>query len=179
MRLSSLRAECFEFIDGRKSMKKISYLLFCLCFLILFATTVSAQRQTKSPVNNDDWVGEYKYTYTEGKTQGGDVPVIEYLLVVSEKSGSLVVHFTVDGYQAYKDYSYTAKVAGNQLNLYFLKDLGDPDMRGTGGKRLRKGQLVGTLVKITVRGKTKYQYKNGAYEISFRPQNPIYFKKTK
>ncbi len=161
-----------------KKIRFLSVLLNSAVICLLLATGVSAQRQTKSPMNNDDWVGEYKYTYTEGKTESGDVPVVEYLLVVSKKGDSLVAHFTVDGYQAYDDYSYTAKVAGNQLNLYFLKDLGDPDVGGT-GKRLRKGQMVGTLVKTTVRGKTRYQYKNGAYEISFRPQNPVYFKKTK
>lgn len=170
------------YTNRRKLMKKIRFLLVLLnsaIICLLLAAGVSAQRQTISPMNNDDWVGEYSYTYTEGKTEGGDVPVVDYLLVVSAKGDSLIAHFTVDGYQAYNDYSYTAKANGNQLDLYFLKDLGDPDMQGTSGKRLRKGQMVGSLVKITVRGKTKYQYKNGAYEISFRPQNPVYFKKTK
>jgi hypothetical protein len=167
--------------NQRKLMKKIRFLSVLLNSAVIFlllATGVSAQQQTKPQMSNADWVGEYKYTYTEGKTEGGDVPVIEYLLVVSVKGDSLAAHFTVDGYQAYDDYSYMAKAAGNQLNLYFLKNLGDPDMGGTGGKRLKKGQLVGTLVKTTVRGKSKYQYKNGAYEISFRPQNPVYFKKS-
>lgn len=159
-------------------MKKI----ICLQLLLfLLSLSVAVKSQTNKNADSPDlknWVGEYKYTYTEGKTEGGAVPVIEYVLVVSAKGDSLVAHFTVDGYQAYDDYSFTAKANGNQLNLYFLKDLGDPDIKGTGGKRLRKGQLVGSLVKTTVRGKSRYQYKNGAYEISFRPRNPVYFKKS-
>ncbi len=157
--------------------------LICLqVLLFLLCLPIAAKSQTNKSAASSDvkyWVGEYKHTYTEGKTEGGDVPVIEYLLVVSEKAGSLVAHFTVDGYQAYDDYLYTAKANGSQLNLYFLKDLRNSDMERTGGKRLRKGQMVGTLVKITVRGKARYQYKNGAYEISFGPKNPVYFKKTK
>ena len=78
MRLSSLPAECFDFTDGRKPMRKINLLLFCLCFLVLSAVAASAQRQTESLTNNDDRVGKYKYPYTEFKTAGGSVPVIEY-----------------------------------------------------------------------------------------------------
>lgn len=155
-------------------MKKISYVLFCLCFLVLSATAVSAQRQTKSQMNNDDWVGEYKYTYTEGKTEGGDVPVIEYLLVVSKKGDALVAHFTVDGYQAYDDYSYTAKANGNQLNLYFLKDLRSADMPGM-NRHLKRGQLMGSLSKNTVRGKSRYSFKDNIF---FNPQRPPVFKKS-
>ncbi len=159
-------------------MRRMNFMLVCLCLLVLSVTAVSAQKQREPPMSISDWVGEYRYIYKEGKTEGGWVPVVEYLLAVSAKEDSLVAHFTVDGYQANDNYSYTAKATGNQLFLYFLKDLGDSDTEGLGRRRLKKGQLVGTLVKTTVRGKAKYQYKNGAYEISFGPQNPVYFKKT-
>ena len=59
-------------------MRKINSLLFYLCFLVLSVTAISAQKQRESPASVTDWVGEYKYTYTEGKTAGGSVPVIEY-----------------------------------------------------------------------------------------------------
>lgn len=173
MRLSSLLINGFDFIDGRKSMKKINSLLFCLCFLVLSATAASAQRQTKSPTSNDDWVGEYEYTYTEGKTAGGAVPVIEYRIVVSAKGDSLAARFTADGYQSNSNYSCTAKAAGNQLNIYFLKDLNDTDTEERTG-RLRKGQPVGSLVRTTVRGRTRYIFRD---KIFFNPKYPPTFKK--
>lgn len=160
-------------------MKKLLCLQILLFLLCLPIAVKSQTTKNADSSNSKNWVGEYKYTYTEGKTEGGWVPVVEYLLVVSKKGDSLIAHFTVDGYQANDNYSYTAKASGNQLNLYFLKDLGDADMKAVGSRRLKKGRMVGTLVKTTVRGKARYQYKDGAYEISFRPQNPVYFKKTK
>lgn len=144
-------------------------MLFCLCFSVLSATLAPAQRQTKSPASNDDRAGEYKYAHTEGETGGGAIPVIEYRIVVSAKGDSSDALFTVDGCQANNNYSYTAKVIGNQLNLYFPKDLGDTDTEAVRGRRLNKGRLVSTLVKTSVGGKVCHQYKNGAYEISFGP----------
>lgn len=152
--------------------------MFCLTASLLLAVNVSAQQQVKRAITDGDWVGKYEYTYTEGKTAGGSVPVIEYALIVSRKGDSLAAHFTADGYQTYHDYAYTAKANGNRLDLYFLKDLTDADTSST-KKRQKKGQLVGSLVKTTSRGKTKYKYEDGGYQISFNARNPAYFKKTK
>lgn len=155
-------------------MRKINSMLFCLCFLVLAATAVLAQRQIKSPTSNDDWVGEYKHTYMEGKSEGGSVPVIEYQIIVFAKGASLAARFTADGYQSNDNYSCTAKASGNQLNLYFLKDLNDPDMEGRIG-RLKKGQFVGSLVKTTVRGRTKYIFKD---KVFFNLKYPPTFRKS-
>lgn len=152
--------------------------IFCSTALLLLVIDTSAQQQVKRAITDGDWVGNYEYTYTEGKTAGGSVPTIEYLLIVSREGDSMVAHFTADGYQTYHDYTCTAKANGNRLDFYFLRDLNDADTSGT-KRRLKKGRLVGSLVKTVIRGKVKYRYKDGAYEISFGAQNPVYFKKTK
>lgn len=154
-------------------MKKIRSLLFCSAAFLLLAASVSAQRQIKLQITDGDWVGEYKYTYTEGKTEGGSVPIIEYQIVVSAKGDSLTAQFTADGYQSNTNYSCTAKATGNQLDLYFLKDLNDTGMDGRIG-RLKKGQLIGSLVRTTVRGRIKYIFKD---KIFFNPKYPPAFKK--
>lgn len=121
--------------------------------------STSAQHPVKTSVNNTDWVGRYEYTYTEPATQGGWVPVIEYVLIVSKKGDSLIARLTADGYQSDDDYQYTAKATGNQLNLYFsihLNLAGEPKL----SKRSNKGQLSGTLVRSTIRGRTKYVLKS-------------------
>lgn len=159
-------------------MKKLTLFMFCSTVLLLLAINIQAQRQVKRSTTDADWVGKYEYTYTEGKTAGGSVPVIEYALIVSREGDSLSAHFTADGYQTYHDYACTAKATGNQLDLYFLRDLNDADTPGT-KRRFKKGQLIGSLVQTTSRGKTKYKYKDGGYQISFNPGNPVYFKKTK
>ena len=150
-------------------MKNLRSLMFCLAAFLLFVIDISAQRSVQTSIANDDWVGKYEYTYTEGKTAGGWVPVIEYVLIVSREGDSLVARFTADGYQTYHDYAYTAKANGSQLDFYFLRDLNDGDVSGI-KRRFKKGQLVGSLVKITSRGKTRYMCKNGGYQISFNPE---------
>lgn len=120
---------------------------------------------------SDTWVGKYAYTYTEPASAGSFAPVIEYLLIVAREGDSLTTHFTADGSQTNDDYTYTTKIKGNQLNFYFLKDLRPADMR-VGHKK--RGQFMGSLIKTTVRGKTRYQFKD---DIHFSPQHPPVFKR--
>lgn len=140
-------------------MKKIRSLLFCLAIFLLAVIGISAQKHIQTSKNNDDWVGKYTYTYTEPANAGGFAPVIEYVLIVSEKGGSLVASLTADGTQSNDDYRYTAKAAGNQLNLYLSKHL-DLDGEPKPGRRVIKGQLSGTLIKSTIRGRTRYVFRS-------------------
>ena len=141
-------------------MKKL-FCLQMLLFLGFLPVVVKSQINTKMDSSaSKNWVGKYTYTYTEPATQGGWVPVIEYVLIVSLKGDSLIARLTEDGTQSLGyDYRYTAKVVGNQLNLYFSKVLnleGEP----MPGRRLIKGKLSGTLVRSTIRGRTKYVFKS-------------------
>ena len=155
-------------------MRKISRWLFVPGFLVLIATAVSAQSQTKLPVNNNYRIGEYNYASAEPETAGGSVLVIEYRIVVSVKGDSLVARFTADGYQSNADYSCSAKAVGNRLDPYFLKDLSDTGMQQI-NSRLRKGRLTGSLLETTVRGRARYLFKN---KINFNPKQLPVFKKS-
>lgn len=146
-------------------------MMFCLTIILLPGIDVSAQKQREPSKHTDDWVGKYDYTYVEPKTQGGYVPVIEYVLIVSKKGDTLTAHFTADGTQTNDDYTYTAKIKGNQLDFYFLKDLRPADVQIG---HMKKGQFMGSLIKTTVRGKTVYNFKD---DINFSPQHPPVLKK--
>ena len=115
-------------------MKKLLYLQLLLVLIFLPAAVKSQSGKKADSSDLKNWIGKYEYTYTESKTVGGSVPVIEYRIVVSAKGDSPVAQFAADGYQSNNNYSCTAKATGNQLDLYFLKDLNDPDMEGRIGR---------------------------------------------
>jgi len=155
-------------------MKKL-FCLQMLLFLSFSPIAVKSQTNTKTDSSTSkNWAGRYTYTYTEPATQGGSVPVIEYVLIVSQKGDSLIARLTEDGYQSLGyDYRYTAKATGDHLNLYFSKVLnleGEP----MPDKRLIEGKLSGTLVRTTIRGRTKYVFKS---ETLFGSKFSPFFKK--
>lgn len=153
--------------------------LLAIYTIIAFIYASNASGQNANPTNaSDSWIGKYTYTYSEGATQGGVVPVVNYLIDVSQQGESLVAHFTADGYQSYEDFSCTAKVSGNRLNLYFLKDLRDAD-RYAGVNEMKRGQLVGALDKVVARGRTRYSYRDGAIILRGVSKTPTYFKKSR
>lgn len=154
-------------------MKKLLCLQILL-FLSFLPVAVNSQTIKKADSDLKNWIGKYAYTYAESINVGGSVPTIEYQIVVSAKGDALDAEFTADGYQSNTNYYCTVKAAGNQLDLYFLKDLNDPDMERRIG-RLKRGQLVGSLVKTTVRGRTKYIFKD---KVFFNPKYPPTFKKS-
>ncbi len=141
-------------------MKKL-FCLQMLLFLSFFPVAVKSQTNTKTDSSaSKNWVGKYTYTYTEPATQGGWVPVIEYVLIVSQAGDSLIARLTADGYQSNDDYRYTAKAVGNRLNLYLSKVLNLDDGEPKLGRRFVKGKLSEVLVKSTIRGRTKYVFRS-------------------
>lgn len=155
-------------------MRRIRLLLVCLTVLFSSAAAVSAQQPVKSQTTEADWIGTYGYEQGfERNPNSGYADTIEFTIVVSKKGNSLVARFTAEGYQADDDYEYTTKVAGNQLDLYFLKDLRNADMSGM-DRHLKRGQLMGLLSKTTVRGKARYSFRD---KIFFNPRRPPVFKK--
>lgn len=156
-------------------MKKI----FCSQIIFILFLTLGVNSQALKNPNNADllvWSGRYTYTYTEGRTQGGWVPVIEYVIDVTKEGESLVAHVTADGYQSNENFICTAKISGNRLNLYFLKDMRDAESYD-GVNNMRRGQLVGSLNKSTVRGRIRYDYRDGALILRGIMKTPLYFKK--
>lgn len=155
-------------------MRKIRLLFVCLTVFLSTAAVASAQQPVKAQTTESDWIGTYGYTQVfDRNSSSGYADTVEFTIVVSKKGNSLVARFTASGYQADDDYEYTAKVAGNQLDLYFLKDSRSADMAGM-DRHLKKRQLMGSLYKTTVRGKAQYVFRD---KIFFNPRRPPAFKK--
>jgi hypothetical protein len=156
-------------------MRKTRVIIFCLSILLLFATAASAQKQAKAPLTESDWLGTYEYEQVEPRNpSSGYVDSITYTVIVSRKGGSIVARFTADGHMANDDYECTVKADGNQLDLYYAKDLRSSDAPGL-DRHLKKGKLFSSLVRATAaRGRTKYIYKDTVF---FNPKYPPAFKK--
>jgi hypothetical protein len=155
-------------------MKKTRVIIFCLGVLLLFTIATSAQKQAKAQLTGSDWLGTYEYVEVEPRNpSSGYVDSITYTVIVSRKGGSIVARFTADGHMANDDYECTVKASGNQLDLYYAKDLRGPDAPGR-DMHLKKGKLFGSLIKTTARGRTKYLYKDNIF---FNPKRPPVFKK--
>jgi len=156
-------------------VKKIRLLLICLTVFLSTAAAVSAQQAVKAQATESDWLGTYEYEEVEERNpSSGYVDSITYTVIVSRKGSSIVARFTADGHMANDDYECTVKATGNQLDLYYAKDLRSSDAPGL-DRHLKKGKLFGSLVRITAtRGRTKYIYKDTVF---FNPKRPPVFKK--
>lgn len=148
--------------------------MVCLTVFLSTVAAVSAQQPVKAQTTETDWIGTYGYTKVfERNPNSGYVNTIEYSLVISKKGNSLVARFTAEGYQTSDDYECTVKATGNQLDVYYLKDLQPSDIPAI-KSRLKKNQLIGSLIKTIVRRKTRYVYKD---KLFLEMNHPAIFKK--
>lgn len=151
-----------------------------LLFLFFAAASVSPAQQPLS-AGEKAWVGEYEFFDAEKSVRKNSPPAsITYKITVYESGQRLLAKFEASGEQTDDQYECTVKISGNELNLYFLKDLsgGEKDKF----KPLKQGDPVAFLVRTKSGKKTKYLFKAGDYKIdllSARAGTPIYFKKTK
>lgn len=153
-------------------MRKVRLLFIWLSAVLLFAAAISAQQVKPS---SNSWIGEYEYVYSEGKDF-----VITYTIAISQKGDKLSAQFSADGYQSNNQYECSAEATSSEIKLYFLRDLSDVERPRLNPRK--KNELIATLNKKTVRGKPRFLYLAGSYEIVPRAvatRNPVYFKKNK
>ena len=156
--------------------------IILVLFVTLFSVSnVSAQvaktSAVRPPANPDEWVGEYHYAYSE-KGGSGYVDVTDYTLTISRQANSLGCHFVATGPQLNNaDYQCRVVIKGNTLTFIFVKDLSGTN---DSAEYLRPGNVIGALIKVTVRGQTRYRLDNsGVYVIAMLsiPTRPKYFTK--
>lgn len=140
---------------------------FNLIVLLFFttATVVTAQKNSSPGMSTSDWVGSYEYEQVLSRnSNSGYTDTILYTLIISQKQkkGSLSARFTADGVQTSDDYECTVKIFGNRLDIYYLRDLSSTKMQDS-ETRFRKGELIGSLIKTTTRGRPKYTFRNKTY----------------
>lgn len=154
--------------------KKFLMILFSAIFLSAYAKT-AAQKIDSSAVD-DSWNGEYRYSFSERGS--GYADVTEYVLTIGGAGGGSGCRFVVEGLQLNNaDYECRAEGKGDRLTFYFVKSL-EPAGDGQIG-RMKSGHVIGSLVRVTARGKTRYRLESGRYRFAITPsaKNPVYFKK--
>lgn len=155
-------------------MRKIKLLFIWSVAALLFAVAISAQ-QIKPRTSNEAWVGEYEYVYNEGRDF-----IITYTIEVSQKGDKLSAQFSADGYQSNTQYDCSIVTSPDQIKIYFLRDISD--IEGPRVNPRKRGELIATLNRRIVRGKPRFLYLAGSYEIAPRAvaaKYPVYFKKIK
>ena len=156
--------------------KKFLMILFPIIFLSAHAK-IAAQKIDSSAVDAS-WTGEYHYSFSE-RGGSGYADVTEYVLTVGGVSGDSNCRFVVEGSQLNNaDYECRAEGKGDRLTFYFIKSLepaGDGQVR-----RMKSGDVIGSLVRVVARGKTRCRLESGRYRFAMTPtaKNPVYFKKT-
>ncbi len=141
---------------------------FLTAFLLLIcATGIYSQKASYKPAapstspkaqsTEIDWLGTYEHSESS-RNASGYVTTYTDTLTISRKGNSLIARFSND--MSNDNYECTVKASGNQLDLYYAKDLRGPDEGGF-DRHLKKGKLIGSLVRTTAaRGQTKYVLKN-------------------
>lgn len=149
---------------------KIKILLFSLVFPVFLVITASAQKE----LSQNDWLGKYNYGTILNRNPSGYTDTIEYNIEVFLRGGQIFARYAADGLRTWDDYECTIKISGNQLDLYYLKDLRKGELGGN-DRELKKGQFLGSLVKSIVRGKARFTMKNAPLIDVVR--NPVFRKK--
>lgn len=132
-------------------------------FFVLFAgffTTIHAQIPAKQ--NEAEWLGTYSYVLVlDRNPSSGYQDSIEYKLKVFRRADQILVRYTADGYRTWDDYECRIELNGNQLKIYYQSDLREGEL-GSSDRSLKKGLMLGALVKTVVRGKVRYTLKNAS-----------------
>jgi hypothetical protein len=159
-----------------------------LTVLILFTTRLAfaAQRGTLDRRNPPpqaieqsayrvDWEGTYEFSEGSGRSAGAGM-IVTHTLAVRKRDDRIVCDLDADGFQTSISLRCDAREEGGKLNIYF-----DGYREGNVLARYRKGQLLLTLERATVRGKPRLLTRWGAYKPVFDPARGvnISFKKIK
>jgi hypothetical protein len=123
---------------------------------------------TQSPLDQNGWEGTYEFG------EGGTGMIVTHRLVVYKRGDSLLADLDADGFQTSRSLRCDARIEGSKLNLYFSSYREDNLLA-----RYKKGQLLLTLERTTVRGKLRLLTYWGAYQPTLKdlPSGRVYFKK--
>jgi hypothetical protein len=169
---------------GRKfSMTKPFRIILTVLILFTTALAFAAQRdelgRRNSPpraiAHRGDWEGTYEFSEGGGRSADAAM-IVTHTIVIRKRDDSLPCELDADGYQTSVSLRCDAREEGGKLNLYF-----DSYREGHAFARYRKGQLLLTLEKSTVRGRARLLTYWGTYKPVLGPAHGgrVCFKKTK
>jgi hypothetical protein len=122
----------------------------------------------------DGWEGTYEFSEGGGRTAGGTGMIITHTLVIRKHGDALGCDLDADGFQTSVSLRCDAREEDGKLNLYF-----NSYREGNAFTRYRKGQLLLTLERSTVRGKSKLLTYWNAYQPALKTliNGRAYFKR--
>jgi hypothetical protein len=134
----------------------------------------SERAVNQSPQDQNAWEGAYEFTEDGGRA-GGAAMLVTHTLVVRRRGGALPCELDASGFQTSVSLNCEARAEGGRLNIYF-----SGYREGNVFERYRRGQLLLTLERATVRGKPRLLTHWGAYEpaLKSRPSGRVYFRKS-
>jgi hypothetical protein len=166
-------------------MRTLASLLLALASVALPASATAQNshrgRTPSSPASilkkqdRNAWEGTYEFSEGGGRSAGAGM-IVTHTLVVHGRGGALLCELDADGYQTSRSLRCDAREEGDKLNLYFHSY-----REGNASAQYKKGQLLLTLERTTVRGKPRLLTHWGAYQpaLSSARSGRVYFKKAK
>lgn len=109
------------------------------------------------------WEGAYRFSEDPGRTAGRGPMIAEHTIVIYKRGDNLIADIDADGYQTIRRLRCDAKISGSRLTLYFSSYRED-----NGFTPYKKGQILLTLERATLRGKSRILTYWGAYQPIFR-----------
>jgi hypothetical protein len=110
----------------------------------------------------DAWEGTYEFSEGGGHSAGGTGMIVTHKLVIYKRGDALPCDLDADGFQTSVSFRCDAREEGGKLNIYF-----DGYREGNGFALYKKGQLLLTLERATVRSKSRLLTRWGAYQPGF------------
>jgi hypothetical protein len=124
----------------------------------------------------EGWAGTYEFDEGGGHTAGSTGMIVTHKLAIYKRGDALLCDLDADGYQTSVSLRCDAREEGGKLNLYF-----DSYREGNVLTQYKKGQLLLSLEKTTVREKSKLLTYWSAYQPALNdlPSGKVYFKKVR
>jgi hypothetical protein len=136
--------------------------------------TASSLRLRMLVTEETSWEGTYRFSEKPGRDAGPGPMIAEHTIVIYKRGDNLIADIDADGYQTIRRLRCDAKISGSRLTLYFSRYRED-----NGFTPYKKGQMLLTLERATVRGKSRILTYWGAYQPIFRSlkSGRVYFGK--
>jgi hypothetical protein len=139
------------------------------------ARRTSLPRVVEQSVRGIDWEGTYEFSEGGGHSTGAAL-IVTHTLVIRKHDDALDCDLDAEGFQTSVSLRCDARGENGKLNIYF-----NSYREGNTFARYRKGQLLMTLERTTVRGKPRLLTRWGAYHPIFDSArgSKVCFKKIK
>ena len=130
---------------------------------------------SKTQPEQSTWEGTYTFREGSGRAAGAGT-LVEHTVVIYRQGDELIADIDANGFQTSRSLRCATKMEGDRLSLYFQRYREDNVFTP-----YQKGQILLTLARAAVGGRTRLLTYWGAYQPALNPvrSGRVYFKKTK